>query len=369
MARSSHERPESARPLSFARRFRRHAEWLAEQRRSPLNERLLTGAADDIEAGGRVADLVRGVDAPPGAVPQLRLLAALHELVLAGDAPALAEYYPSARGFRAPDGVWPAAAAVIDDHFEWIRRRMSLGVQTNEPGRSAVLFGALLWLTETYARPIRLLEIGASAGVNLLCDRYCYVVAGRELGDPSSPVRFEEPWVETPAADMQAAAAMLTIARRAGCDLAPLDPSRPDHRVRLLSYVWPDELKRIERARAALDLAAGSPQMVAAQPASTWLADELNGGSEGELTVVWHSVVRQYAGREEWAAVQEAIRNAMTPTVELAMEPSEEDFGRFELTVHPAPDSEARRLAWCNDHGPPVIWERWCDGPPHIRQR
>jgi hypothetical protein len=69
---------------SLADRFRRHAEGLVRANRSPLYIRLMGAAAEDIDRGGEVARLFEGIDAPPGAVPQLRLLSALHYLVLSG---------------------------------------------------------------------------------------------------------------------------------------------------------------------------------------------------------------------------------------------------------------------------------------------
>jgi hypothetical protein len=348
---------ESARGMSFARRFHRHAEWIVQAGRSPLCAALLVGAAADIEAGGTVAALFDGVDAPPGAVPQLRLLAALHELVLAGEAPALAEFYPSASGTRAPDSVWSVAAAAIEQHFEWVRGRVGLTVQTNEPGRSAVMFAALLWLTDRYAMPIRLLEFGASAGLNLLVDRYCYVVDGRELGDPMSPVRFEEPWAPGPPIDVEAAASALRVVERAGCDVAPLDPSRHEHQLRLLSYIWPDELERIRRARIALEIAARSPVRVAERSASPWLAEHLSRQRPDCLTVVWHSIVRQYVPAQEWGAIESVLAASPEPTVVLSMEPSRADPGRVELTARRDRDREPELLAWCGHHGPPVLWQ------------
>jgi hypothetical protein len=346
----------ASREESFARRFRRHAAWLVDSGRSPLNAAILVGAADDIDAGGPVRELVAGVDAPPGSVPQIRLLSALHELVLAGHAPALAQFYPSAGGHRPPEHVWPAAADAIDEHFEWLRERVKLTVQTNEPGRSAVLYLALLWLTHVYRKPIRLLEIGASAGVNLLCDRFCYLDDGRALGDPDSPVRFEQPWVPGPPIDRAAAERQLVLVERAGCDLSPLDPARVDDRLRLLSYMWPDEHWRVERARLALELAGQSPVPVAREPASSWLTARLPNAADGALTVVWHSVVRQYVRDEEWAAVELALAGAAGPTVELAMEPAGAEGKRMELTVRDGASDHRDRLAWCDDHGPPVVW-------------
>ena len=219
----------------------------------------MRAAADDIDAGGVVARLFAGISTPPGSVPQLRLVGALHYLVLAGHAPTLAAFYPSAGGDRPVDDVWPVAEAVMEEHFDQVRARLDRTVQTNEPGRSAVLFAGLLWLTNRHRRPIRLLEIGASAGLNLIADRYCYVVGGRELGDPASPLRFVEPWTPPPPIDLEATASAIRIVARAGCDLSPLDPTHGDDQLTLLSYIWPDELHRIDRMRAALSVAARGP--------------------------------------------------------------------------------------------------------------
>lgn len=326
----------------------------------------MRGAGEDIEAGGRVAELFAGVPVPPGSVPGLRLLAALHRLVLSGHAPALAAFYPSAGGERSAEGAWVAALDALGEHSEPVRARLGRTVQTNDPGRAAVLFPALLWLTARHALPIRLLEIGASAGLNLLADRYCYQTGELVLGAPASPVRFVEPWNPAPGLDLAQAADRLRIVERAGCDLAQLDPRDPDDRVTALSYVWPDELERFERTRAALELAAADPPAVSASPAQEWLPRALSAGAEGQLTVIWQSVVRQYVGSEDWQAIELAFRRAAgeregsgRPLVWLRMEPAEDHVGGFRLTIEAGggDDEPERLLAHCGDHGPPVAWE------------
>ncbi len=320
-------------------------------------------AARDLDAGGLIAKLFSGVPAPPGSVPQLRLLATLHHLVLAGRAPALAAFYPSAGGELPPRRVWPAALATIEEHLDWISQRLHRTVQTNEPGRSAVLFGALLWLTDRYRLPIRLLEIGASAGLNLIPDRYCYLVEGEELGDPASPVRFNEPWQPGPHIDTHYATRRLRIVSRAGCDHHPLDPRDLEDRLALLSYIWPDELERIERMKAALELASSSPVPITAQSAREWLEGALDAAGEDQLTVVWQSIFRQYVGADEWAAIEDTMRPALhrdrrRPLVWLLMEPRDDHLARIRLTLRTHPDEPERQLAWCGDHGPPVLWKR-----------
>jgi hypothetical protein len=329
--------------------------------RSPLYIELMRAAADDIEQDGEVARLFDDISAPPGAVPQLRLMAALHYLVLSEQAPDLAAFYPGAGGDRPPAEVWPVALATIAEHFAQVKERLRRTVQTNEPGRSAVLFSGLLWLADRHRRPIRLLEVGASAGLNLLADRYSYAVGEFELGDPTSPLRFVDPWAPPPTADLAAAAAELRIVARAGCDLAPLDPRRPDDQLALLSYIWPDELHRIDRMRAALAVAARDPVPVAARRGSAWLPDALAAAHPGELVVVWHSVMRQYVEPEEWAAIEGAL-DGQRNVVRLSMEPALDRTAQMQLTVHDPAGAPARRLAVCDDHGLPIRWDTY--SPP-----
>jgi hypothetical protein len=289
-------------------------------------------------------------------------MAALHHLVLSGRAPALARFYPSAGGDRNPDGVWPVALDAIRQNLDWLKPRIARTVQTNEPGRSAVLFAGLLWLADRYRRPIRLLEIGASAGLNLLVDRYGYLAGGERLGDPGSPLRFVDPWSPPPPIDLTAAAAGLRIAARAGCDLAPLDPTEPEDQITLLSYIWPDELHRIERLRSAFAVAEAAGRVpVAMETASAWLPEAIGETGDGELTVVWHSLFRQYLQAAEWEALQQAfgataLGTGAGTTVWMSMEPSSDRLARVQLTLRLDPDGPVTTLALCDDHGLPIRW-------------
>lgn len=345
---------------SVTTQFRHHADGLVRNGRSPLYAALIYAAAEDIDAGGVVASLMDGIPAPPGSVPQLRLMAALHELVLSGRVPELARFYPSARGDQPPGRAWPVAREALQDNFDWIRARLGRTVQTNEPGRSAVLYGALLWLTDRHRLPIRLLEIGASAGLNLRVDRWRYVVAGAELGNRDSAVEFVEPWRPPPPIDVARAASELEIRARAGCDSAPLSPAREADRTRLESYIWPDEIARIKRLRAALDEASREPVPVARASAAQWLPDALAARRADELTVVWHSVMRQYVGAEAWVATKAAIARAHqsdpgAPIVRLSMEPHLDHTISFRVAAHYPGDARIA-LGRCGDHGPPVSW-------------
>jgi hypothetical protein len=348
---------------TIAERLRRHADALAGGGRSPLYVELMRGAALDLDRGGVVCELFDGIPAPAGSVPALRLMGALHRLVLEGRAPLLASHYPSTGGTKAPAGAWAPAAASLRESFDEVRGRMTRTVQTNEPGRAAVLYGALLWCHERHRLPVRLLEIGASGGLNLLADRFAYRVAGAPLGDPASPLRFDEPWEGRPVPDPPATARALRIASRAGCDPAPLDLASAHDRLTLRSYVWPDELDRLARLDAALEVAARHPPVVAACGAERWLPRVLASRRCGELTVIWQSVMRQYVPGESWAAVERAVdaaaraATADRPLAWLAMEPGTHPLSGFVLSATTWPGGSRRQLADVGDHGPPVRWQ------------
>ncbi len=347
-------------PLTLADRFRRFGDALEQAGRAPLYAALMRGAGNDIEAGGPVAALLHGIDLPAGTVPALRFTGALHHLVLSGQAPELAEFYPSVGGTRPAADVWPVALTAMGDHAGHVRERLRRGVQTNEVGRSSVLYPALLWLTERYDRPIRLLEIGASAGLNLRVDRYAYVSGGKTYGAAGSPVRFDQPWSPAPPVDVRTMSEALEIVDRAGCDMAPLSAASEDDRLTLLSFVWADDVQRFQRARAALELAAQDPIIVAPQPAQDWLPDAVAASPDGVLTVVWQSVVRQYVPIDEWPDIERVMDDAQSagpqrPVVWLQMEPGPR-VNPMDLVIRTEPGGELVPLARCRDHGPPVQW-------------
>lgn len=326
---------------------------------SPLTADLLCGAADDLAAGGPTARLLGPLaDDPPGSVAPLRLAGALHRLVLERRAPALALHYPSVGGTLGE--LWPAARDVVEDQLPALQELVRRPVQTNEVGRSSALLGGLLHVAGDTGLPVRLLEVGASGGLNLLVDRYAHeVAAGVVLGEPDSPVRLERPW-----RGHHPPYTGLEVVERRGCDPAPLDPGSTEDRLTLTSYVWADQVARFERLRAALQVAGATPVPVERLTASAFLERELAEPRPGVATVVWHSVVRQYLAPEERARVTAVLvragarAHASAPLVHLSLEPERFTTGefRFSLAMTSWPGGTTRVLAEAQGHGPPVVW-------------
>jgi hypothetical protein len=314
---------------------------------SPLTGALLEGAAEDMTAGGIVGELMApSLDLPAGAVPSLRFAGALHRLVLEGRAPELALHYPSVGGTAPPERVWPAAARACRDHLPGLQERMTHTVQTNEVGRSAVLFGALGMIPG----PVRLLEVGASAGLNLRCDQFAYTTGDLVLGDPSSAVVLEEPWDNEPPARHD-----VRVVERRGCDPNPVDPTTADGRLTLTSYVWADQVARLERLRGALDIAARVPATVVQSGALAFLTHELAQGRDDVTTVVWHSVVWQYVDPAERRAVDELLLGVGHPLVRISFEPEARSYA-FRVHATTYPSGHRVHLADALGHGPPVHW-------------
>jgi hypothetical protein len=215
--------------------------------------------------------------------------------------------------------------------------------------------GLLHAVRQTGLQRVRLLEIGASAGLNLLLDHFRITGRGWASGPADSPVVLEDA-VHGPALQPLPE---WSVHERRGCDLEPVDVTTPEGRLRLESFVWPDQLLRFERLRAALAVAQQVPVQVDRVPAGAWLAAQLDMPPEPRvLTVVWHSITRMYWPSSEVAAVDEVIADAgaRLPLARVAMEYGEHTSGA-ELTVAVSRGDrlgEPRRLAAVADHGDPV---------------
>lgn len=329
---------------------------------SPLYAGLLDDVAADVAAGGPCrAAVAPYASEPEGHAAVLRLLCAVHELALEGAAPALAAHYPSCGGTPGP-GVGAAFVATVAEHLDRVRTRTADPIQTNEVGRSAALVGGLLVIARR-GLPVRLLEVGASAGLNLRADRYRYEAGdGSAFGPADSPVRFADPWAGGPVPPLDA---RLDVVERRGCDARPLDPAAPADVLRLRASLWPDQAERRARLDGALEVAAQVPAAVDRADAGEWAAARLADPVEGAVTVLTHSIVAQYLAPVTRRALERALEDAgaratpSAPVAWLRMEPAGPTHAEVRLTLWPAPGrgrAGATVLARSAFHGPPVHW-------------
>jgi len=198
---------------------------------SPLYAGLLDAMAADLDDGGPTATVMEPYrDDRSASAPPLRLMGALHRMVLQGHAPELALHYPSVGGSASARQAWPAARRLLEAAGTELAGLAGRPVQTNEVGRCAALLGALLVVATRTGLPIRLFEIGASAGLNLNVDRYAYAVDNRLLGQPDSTLRLRSPWRNYPPAELSLP---VRLVERAGCDPLPVDPGSTEGRLTL----------------------------------------------------------------------------------------------------------------------------------------
>lgn len=247
----------------LAAQFRRFAD--VECQRSPLYRTLAQAIADDPSL------LALAAKATSTPIPNL-FLASVHHLLLGGTPHDLSRYYPSLGGsFQEGAAVLPSFRSFCLSHGDQILDILrSRCVQTNEVGRAAILLPALGLVAQRAGQaPLALIEIGASAGLLLLFDRYAYDWGSGTLqgsatlqGAPESPVRLRcEARGE---ARPPLPATMPEVTMRWGIDLHPLDVADPESARWLQALVWPDQEERAQRLAAAITLAQYDPPSLVA---------------------------------------------------------------------------------------------------------
>ncbi|HKV41729.1 MAG TPA: DUF2332 domain-containing protein [Blastocatellia bacterium] len=345
--------------LSIPDQFRRQAGW-CERLGSPLYSHLFSRCADDYEQSGPVHDLLRTheSDAESSALP-LRLAGTIHRLVLEGREVELARFYPSVGGTVELNGAWQAFRNVIRERRESVGRLVQNPVQTNEVGRSGSLLGGFGLIADRTRLPLRLLEIGTSAGLNLRWDRYRYEWPGGAWGDAASSVRIENVFVGQP----PLLPSTIDVIERAGCDPCPVDIGSESGRLTLLSYTWADQLERIHRLEAALEIGCTVPCTVEKEHGADWIEERLRKPFSGAATVVFHSAVWQYISEPEKQRIITAIEDAgkrASPQAPVAWLRMEAPINKFEIRLRIDPGFEEQIIATSRAHAPAV---RWLIGP------
>jgi hypothetical protein len=316
--------------------------------------RLLNELLDNMSATGR---RIRNWPGDPAAdALALRLCGAMRALVLGGKDTTLTAAYPP----RQSDEVVlrEATRDAIARHDGFIEAFIDSPPQTNEIARSAMLLPGLLLIARETGLPMVLREIGASAGLNLNLDRFHYAYGNAKWGDPASPVRLS-PEVRGMAPRL---GGVSQVRSRAGCDRMPVDISDPAQRLRLRSYLWPDQPYRMERLEAAIAVAAANPFRLVGKDAADFVERELADRPGDSTFVLFHSIMWQYLPEATKAAITAALEaeggraTKAAPLAHLRMEPIPGESGHAVLNLTSWPGENMRRLAKVDFHGRWIEW-------------
>jgi len=262
---------------------------------SPLYETVSLAMSEDTELLDWMVSVIG-----PRARPTLPL-AAVHYLLLGGVAgDGLERFYPNLTAAPdRPEDAYPAFRAfVLAQRPRLAPLLATRGTQTNEVGRCSYLLPAYVIVAQWTGRPIWLIDVGSSAGLTLLFDRYAYDYGeGHVAGDPTSPVRLR-----TAARGARVVAApMPFVAGRVGIDLAPVSLDDADAVRWLEACVWPEHVERVRNLGAALDVARVARPHVVAGNAIDALPNVVAEADPAASLVIVNTNVLLYFSRDERA--------------------------------------------------------------------
>jgi hypothetical protein len=324
---------------------------------APVTGAIVAGIAAALDEDSVFGQRVLGWQGAPlaDALP-LRCAAGFHALHRAGKAPELDQVYAGvARDLAVRKGI----AAIIAERGYALLPWLDSPPQTNEAGRSSSFVAALLWLAEQ-GLPARfaLNEVGSSAGINLMLDRYRYDLGGVAVGPERAAIDFAPEWRGSPPPDQR-----IAILAAKGCDVAPIDLADPAQADRLRAYIWPEHAERFARLDGAIAEARRAPPDIARAHAADFVEAILAEPQQPATTrVLMHSIVWQYvpeASRDRVNAAMAAAGARATPDAPLAwimLEANRENY-RHELRVRHWPAAPAwTQLATAHAHGAWIDW-------------
>ena len=326
---------------------------------SPFMARMLPMLAEVWPVGSLLDTAVQRFDGdigPKGHSLPLRLASGLHALVLTGqDAGLMATYPPNV----ATDAdLASALSGALAAHEAFLIDWITSAPQTNEVRRSSVLIaGTHRLVHHTGITQVHLSELGASAGLNLMFDRYALTVGATRLGPEDAALTLAPDWTGP-----EPLCAPFTVTGRRGVDLNPLDPHLPDHALRLRAYLWADQDHRLALTDAAIACCTAD---VDRGDAIDWLTNRLSSAPAGQLHLIFHTVAWQYFPPEQQvkgtalieAAGARATQNS--PLAWLRMEADTETRGAS-VTARLWPGDHHITLGRADFHG---RWVDWADVP------
>jgi hypothetical protein len=323
----------------------------ARRAEAPLYEKLARG----IGADGELRGFANGVK--PGQPPANVLFAAVHFLLLRGARHPLRGFYRNLGG-DADGDPFPAFCDFVAEHRDVLAPLIAAGItNTNEVGRSAFLLPAFLTLAR--GEPLHLIEIGPSAGLNMIWDRY-----GAAYRRDGESFRSGAPGAEL-VLDCEARGEKLPplgpppkVARRVGLERNPVDLADADARDWLKALVWPDHVSRFARLEQAMAIHARHRPEIRTGNALDLLSDVLAEAPEGHTLCVYHTMA-VYQFSDEMRQTLDAIltmAGLRRDVWRLSLEGSLQGENALELTRYRDGAKHGRKLARCHPHGGWIEW-------------
>jgi hypothetical protein len=284
--------------------------------------------ADDPRVGGIAPDL--DWDFP------LRLLGGLHYLVLRGEAS------------------WDDLDAALDTHTAFLASwSAEQDVQTNEVQRAWALLPAFLSVAN--GRPFDVVELGPSAGLNLVWDQYRYRYSTGTWGE--GPLELAGDDRRPPPEDVLRRSA--EVVRRRGIDLSPIDVTTDEGSLVLQAFVWPDQTTRLERLRRAIEVVRRDPPELLRGDYVELLPGVLADRAAGAQLLVFQTASTMYLDRHQSQRLRLALHEAgrVEPFVFVTTGRAPNDDG-YALELQRFPDGASTRLGVFDFHGEWLEWGR-----------
>ena len=255
------------------------------------------------------------------------------------------------------EAAWDDVDAALDDHAAFIRSFVAEhSVQTNEVQRSWMVLPCFLEVSKrANLDEVDLVEIGPSAGLNRVWDRYRYRYERGDWG--RFDTGLELTGQERRAVPGELLRRRLRVASRVGVDSAPIDVTTAEGARLLKCFVWADQTRRLEQLDRAIHALREDPPELIRGDAATELPRLLAGESD-RLTIVLQTAVFGYIGAEGTKAICAALDDAAArrPLAYVGThQPGEDVHTHWALAVRVWP-AEREFVAYGDFHGEWLDW-------------
>lgn len=321
---------------------------------SEFYARLAEGIGEDPDLRAMTANT------KPGQPPPNLILAAAHFLLLRGAQHPLRNFYADLNeGHAAQGDAFPAFRDFCFAHRDEMERLIASRItNTNEVGRSAILHAGFRAVAAEAGEPLNLIEIGPSAGLNLIWDRYG-VSYRSEVGavvsvQSDAPLVIDCEWRgENRPPDRRTP----RVGRRLGLELNPVDLNDRDDRDWLRALIWPDQVARLERLDRAIALFGKDPPEIRAGDALELLPDAIADMPRNETVCIYHTITVYQFSRQMREKLEDILMAASRarPVHRLSFEYNGKDNALTLITYGQGSRSE-RLLALGHPHG---AWLEW----------